>query len=86
MSAMFAIEGHTYVRATSANRVALCIGGDVFSNGSPFSRRDIALDVAALEPGESVAFARIPFSGVDVSRPVVVRRVALESAPTVIGR
>jgi hypothetical protein len=74
--ATFEITGHTYVKATSANRVALYIGADVFSNGRPFSREDIALDCAALAVGESVTFARIPWEGIDRSERVIVRRVA----------
>jgi hypothetical protein len=72
----FEIIGHEYSRATSANRVALYIGAAVMSNGRPFSRDDLALDVAALEVGDYAKFARIPFAGVDTSRPVIVQRVA----------
>jgi hypothetical protein len=72
----FEIDGHTYKRATSPNRVALLIGADVFSNGRPFEREDIALDCAALEIGSSATFARIPWQGVADRGPVTVRRIA----------
>lgn len=72
---MYRIEGHEYVQARDANRVALYIGTDVRPPHGVYSPRDIAETVDALAVGESVTLDPIPWQG-RTPRPVTVTRVA----------